>query len=123
MGVKKKNEKRIKKEEYWSNLWELTDKYSKGILVDADNVSSLQINYIRRDLRAIGAVMLMGKNVSSALFITWSSQQRIVLKSFRLFNNFAFSAALSMAPPLYINYYKSFKLKTFIDLDQGSSEP
>lgn len=82
MGVKKKNEKRIKKEEYWSNLWELTDKYSKGILVDADNVSSLQINYIRRDLRAIGAVMLMGKNVSSALFITWSSQQRIVLKSF-----------------------------------------
>ena len=82
MGVKKKNEKRIKKEEYWSNLWELTDKYSKGILVDADNVSSLQINYIRRDLRAIGAVMLMGKNVSSALFITGSSQQRIVLKSF-----------------------------------------
>lgn len=40
MGVKK-SEKRIKKEAYWQTLWELTEKYSKGILVDCDNVSSM----------------------------------------------------------------------------------
>lgn len=40
MGVKKKSEKRIKKEAYWGNLMELTDKYSKAILVDVDNISS-----------------------------------------------------------------------------------
>ena len=86
MGVKKKSEKRIKKEEYWSNLWELTDKFSKGILVDADNVSSLQINYIRRDLRKIGAVMLMGKNVSSSSIFSLSSNPQSVLKSLQTFS-------------------------------------
>lgn len=43
-------------------MWELTEKYSKGILVDCDNVSSMQINIIRRELRSLDAVMLMGKN-------------------------------------------------------------
>lgn len=43
-GIKKKSEKRTKKEEYWKKLWTLTDTYKKAILVDADNVSSHQLN-------------------------------------------------------------------------------
>lgn len=43
-GLKKKSDKRIKKEEYWQKLWDLTDKYNKALLVDVDNVSSKQIN-------------------------------------------------------------------------------
>ena len=63
MGEKKKSEKRIKKENYWKKLHELTDKYKKAILVDCDNVSSKQINTIRIKLRPLDAVMIMGKNV------------------------------------------------------------
>jgi ribosomal protein L10 len=64
-GIKKKSEKRIKKEEYWQKLWKLTEKYKKALLVDVDNVSSLQLNKIRYKLRALDAKMIMGKNVSS----------------------------------------------------------
>jgi hypothetical protein len=39
-GLKKKSEKRIKKEEYWVKLQELTEKYNKALMVDVDNVSS-----------------------------------------------------------------------------------
>jgi ribosomal protein L10 len=46
-GQTKKSEKRIKKEEYWQKLWKLTEKYKKALLVDVDNVSSLQLNKIR----------------------------------------------------------------------------
>ena len=60
----KKSEKRIKKEKYWAGLWDLTDNYSKALLVDVDNVSSKQITRIRYKLRNIDAVMIMGKNVS-----------------------------------------------------------
>jgi hypothetical protein len=62
-GLKKKTEKRIKKENYWEKLQKLTTKYRKAVLVDVDNVSSYQITMIRRGLRAIDAQMLMGKNV------------------------------------------------------------
>lgn len=62
-GIKKKSEKRIKKEEYWQRLQEMTTTYKKAVLVDVDNVSSNQITLIRRGLRAVGARMLMGKNV------------------------------------------------------------
>lgn len=68
MAVKKKSEKRIKKENYWRKLWALTDEYKKAILVDVDNVSSNQITKIRHRLRPIGAHMVMGKNVSSLFF-------------------------------------------------------
>jgi len=47
MGEKKKNEKRIKKEAYWKKLWRYTEEYKKGIIVDADNVSSKQISKLR----------------------------------------------------------------------------
>ena len=60
--IKKKSEKRLKKEDYRKKLWELTDEYKKALLVDVDNVSSLQLNKIRVKLRPLGAVMLMGKN-------------------------------------------------------------
>lgn len=63
MGEKKKSEKRIKKENYWKRLWELTEEYKKAILIDVDNVSSKQITKIRHRLRPIGAHMVMGKNV------------------------------------------------------------
>lgn len=43
-GLKKKSEKRIKKEEYWHKLQELSEKYTKAIMIDVDNVSSKQIN-------------------------------------------------------------------------------
>jgi large subunit ribosomal protein LP0 len=43
-------------------LWALTDEYKKALLVDVDNVSSLQLNTIRHKLRPIGAKMIMGKN-------------------------------------------------------------
>jgi large subunit ribosomal protein LP0 len=58
----KKSEKRIKKENYWKRLWDNLEKFNKGLVVDVDNVSSKQISFIRRDLRKIGAVMVMGKN-------------------------------------------------------------
>ena len=64
-GLKKKSDKRIKKEEYWQKLWKLTEKYNKALLVDVDNVSSLQLNKIRFKLRPIDAKMIMGKNVCS----------------------------------------------------------
>ena len=67
MAVKKKSEKRIKKENYWKKLWKLTDEYKKAIMVDVDNVSSKQITKIRHRLRDINAVMLMGKNVSNQI--------------------------------------------------------
>lgn len=66
-AIKKKTEKRIKKEVYWQKLQEMTTTYKKAVLVDVDNVSSNQITLIRRGLRAVGARMLMGKNVRHLL--------------------------------------------------------
>jgi hypothetical protein len=37
---KKINEKRLKKEAYWAKLWKYLETYTKGLVVDADNVSS-----------------------------------------------------------------------------------
>lgn len=65
-GIKKVSEKRIKKEDYWRKLWKLTDDYKKAILVDCDNVSSLQLNTIRLKLRPLKAKMVMGKNVRTS---------------------------------------------------------
>lgn len=62
MAVKKKSEKRIKKEAYWVRLQQVAGKYSNCLFVDANNVSSKQISNLRKKLRAIGAYMIMGKN-------------------------------------------------------------
>ncbi len=61
MGVKK-NEKRLKKEAYWEKLWKMTEKYNRALFIDADNVSSKQINKLRFILRDYNAEMIMGKN-------------------------------------------------------------
>jgi large subunit ribosomal protein LP0 len=62
MAVKKKSEKRIKKEDYWVRLQKVAAKYNNVMFVDANNVSSKQIANIRRELRKINAYMIMGKN-------------------------------------------------------------
>lgn len=62
MPVVKKSEKRIKKEAYWKRLAHTANKYQNVMFVNANNVSSKQISMIRFKLRAIGAVMIMGKN-------------------------------------------------------------
>jgi len=64
MAVAKKSEKRIKKEKYWKRLQYVAEKYKNCLFIDANNVSSGQISKIRFRLRAIGAYMIMGKNVS-----------------------------------------------------------
>ena len=64
MAVKKKSEKRIKKEAYWYRLQDAAKKYKNVLFVDVDNVSSKQISKIRQKLREIDAYMIMGKNVS-----------------------------------------------------------
>jgi large subunit ribosomal protein LP0 len=62
MAPVKKSEKRIKKEAYWERLQVTAAKYKNVLFIDANNVSSKQIGQIRNKLRAIGAVMIMGKN-------------------------------------------------------------
>ena len=62
MPIKKKSEKRIKKENYWERLQEVAYKYKNCLFVNADNVSSLQISKLRMRLRKIDAYMIMGKN-------------------------------------------------------------
>merc|ERR1719321_915405 len=62
MAVKKKSEKRIKKENYWQRLAMVVGKYKNVLFVDANNVSSKQISNLRKKLRAIDAYMIMGKN-------------------------------------------------------------
>jgi len=56
-------------------LWTLTDKYKKAVLVDCDNVSSKQINTIRIKLRALDAVMLMGKNTLMKAALTYKMKE------------------------------------------------
>lgn len=63
-----KSDKRIKKEKYWARLQHIAATYKNACFVDANNVSSKQICMIRAKLRAIGAVMIMGKNVSFRVF-------------------------------------------------------
>ena len=65
MAVKKKSERRIKKEAYWKRLQGVANKYKNCLFIDADNVSSKQISKLRHKLREIDAYMIMGKNVST----------------------------------------------------------
>ena len=78
----KKTAKRIKKENYWGRLQKAVTEYKNVLFIDADNVSSLQVLKIRARLRTIGAVMIMGKNVSKQHFIILANSSRwtILLK-------------------------------------------
>jgi len=62
MAIKKKSDKRIKKEAYWVRLQQVAQKYNNCLFVDANNVSSKQISNLRKKLRSMGAYMIMGKN-------------------------------------------------------------
>jgi len=62
MPIKKKSEKRIKKENYYERIQEQAQKYKNCLFINADNVSSLQISKLRKRLREIDAYMIMGKN-------------------------------------------------------------
>jgi hypothetical protein len=64
MAVKKKSDKRIKKENYWKRLQLVANKYNNVLFIDVNNVSSNQISKLRVRLREIDAYMIMGKNVS-----------------------------------------------------------
>ena len=56
-----KGEGRIKKEEYFTKLYELLDEYKTIFIVNVDNVGSNQMHQIRQNLRG-NSVVLMGKN-------------------------------------------------------------
>merc|ERR1712139_3130 len=75
MAVKKKSEKRIKKEDYWVRLQEVARKYKNGMFIDANNVSSKQIGSIRRELRKIDAYMIMGKNTLMKASLTAANKK------------------------------------------------
>jgi large subunit ribosomal protein LP0 len=62
MPAVKKSEKQQKKDARWRRVQETAFKYQNVLFVDANNVSSKQICMIRAKLRAIDAVMVMGKN-------------------------------------------------------------
>lgn len=57
-----KRTKKQAKECRWNELQEALCKYSKILFVEVDNVTSKQISVMRRQLREIGAKMVMGKN-------------------------------------------------------------
>ena len=56
--------KREKKQRRWNSLQDAVCKYNKCLFVDADNVTSKQISIMRKTMRSMDAVMIMGKNVS-----------------------------------------------------------
>jgi len=57
--------KKERKANQWTGLQEALKKYSRALFVDVDNVTSKQICIMRRELRPLDALMIMGKNVSS----------------------------------------------------------
>jgi len=66
-------QKRTKKEAKvarWDELQDALCSYSKILFVEVDNVTSKQISVMRRQLRDLGAKMLMGKNTHMKACIT-----------------------------------------------------
>ena len=62
MKEKKKSQKRVRKEAYYERIYNLFGQYQKAMVVDANHISSKQIQQCRHDMRALGATILMGKN-------------------------------------------------------------
>lgn len=58
----KKNEKKIKKEEFFNRVYNIFDKYTRALLVECNNISAKQIHDCRKELRENNSLMLMGKN-------------------------------------------------------------
>ena len=63
-----KVDKQGRKDKVWNNVQKCCNTFNKCIFVNVDNVTSKQICVMRRELRAIGAKMVMGKNVSDTPF-------------------------------------------------------
>jgi len=59
-----KTNPQARKDKVWAACTEAVVKYNKCLFVNVDNVTSKQICIMRKALRAINAVMVMGKNVS-----------------------------------------------------------
>lgn len=59
-----KQDKQGRKDRVWSNVQLCCDKFTKCVFVNVDNVTSKQICVMRKALRAVDAMMVMGKNVS-----------------------------------------------------------
>jgi len=57
-----KRTKKQMKAARWSEFQEACLAYNKVLFVDVDNVTSKQISVMRKQLRAVGAKMVMGKN-------------------------------------------------------------
>jgi len=57
-----KRSKKEMKSARWEEFQETCLKYTKVMFVDVDNVTSKQICVMRKQLRAIGGKMIMGKN-------------------------------------------------------------
>lgn len=64
MSNNKKSVKDIRKDKVWEKTQECCAKFQKCLFVNVDNVTSKQICVMRKQFRAIDAVMVMGKNVS-----------------------------------------------------------
>lgn len=77
MAVKKKSEKRVKKENYWQRLQDVAYKYKSALFINADNVSSLQISKLRVRLREVGAYMIMGKNTLMKAALTRANTEPV----------------------------------------------
>merc|ERR1719498_1691988 len=75
MAVKKKSEKRLKKEDYWGRLQFVVGKYKNVLFINSDNVSSKQILKIRARLRDIDAYMIMGKNTLMKAALTAANKE------------------------------------------------
>lgn len=65
-----KETKKEKKTRRWNDLQDASCKYNKVLFVEVDNVTSKQISSMRRQLRAINAKMIMGKNVRKHSILT-----------------------------------------------------
>ena len=59
-----KTDKQLRKEKVWNCVQECSQKFDKCLFVNVDNVTSKQICIMRKALRAMDSVMVMGKNVS-----------------------------------------------------------
>jgi len=58
----KVTDKQARKDKVWANVQLACNKFTKCIFVNVDNVTSKQICVMRKALREIDALMVMGKN-------------------------------------------------------------
>jgi ribosomal protein L10 len=67
MVQKKKTraESRRKKYALWTKLWDCVDKFKKVIVVQCSNITANVFHDLRKALRPLRAVILMGKNVGT----------------------------------------------------------